>query len=130
MRTILTIAAALLLAAGAAAQAAKDKKAAEIDPDKLVGKWGPVGADKKLMAKAPVEEFTSDGKYYLGAGAGKKGDPKLEGTYALDGDKLTITLKGAPGVPGEVIKRTIKKLTDTELVSVENKRTTTHKKVK
>jgi hypothetical protein len=47
-----------------------------------------------------------------------------------DGEKLTITLKGAPGVPGEVIKRTIKKLTDTELVCVENKRTTTHKKVK
>jgi uncharacterized protein (TIGR03066 family) len=123
------MAVALLLAAGAAAQA-KDKKPAEIDADKLVGKWGPVGADKKVAAKAPVEEFTADGKYYLGAGGGKKADTKMEGTYKVDGDKLTITLKGAPGVPGEVIKRTIKKVTDTELVCVENKQTHTLKKVK
>jgi len=126
---MLSLAAALLLAAGADAQSGKDKKPAEIDAAKLVGKWGPSG-DKKVAAKAPVEEFTSDGKYFLGAGGGKKADLKLEGTYKVDGDKLTITMKGAPGVPGEIIHRTIKKLTDTELVTVENKQTVTHKKVK
>jgi uncharacterized protein (TIGR03066 family) len=130
MRMMLSLAVALLVVAGAVAQSGKDKKPAEIDAAKLVGKWGPMGADKKLAAKAPVEEFTTDGKYFLGAGGGKKADLKLEGTYKVDGDKLTITMKGAPGVPGEVIKRTIKKVTDTELVTVEGKQTTTLKKLK
>jgi uncharacterized protein (TIGR03066 family) len=131
MRIVLSVAAALMLAAGATAQGKdKEKKSAEIDATKLVGKWGPLGADKKVMAKAPVQEFTADGKYYLGAGAGQKADLKMEGTYKVDGEKLTITMKGAPGVPGEVIHRTIKKVTDTEVVWVENKQSHTLKKVK
>ena len=130
MRITLCLAAALLLAAGAAAQPAKDKKPAGIDAAKLVGTWGPVGADKKLLARAPVEEFTADGKYYLRAGDAKKADAGLKGKYKVEGDQLTITLDGAPGVPGEVIKRTIKKVTATELVCVENKQTSTLKKVK
>jgi len=130
MRMMLSLAAAMLLATGAYAQKEKDKKPSEIDSAKLVGKWGPMGADKKVMARAPVQEFTADGKYFLGAGDGKKADLKMEGTYKVDGDKLTITMKGAPGVPGEVIKRTIKKVSDTELVTVEGKQTTTLKKVK
>jgi hypothetical protein len=54
----------------------------------------------------------------------------LKGTYALEGGKLTITFPANAGSPAEVHKRVIKKLTDTELVYVEGKVTTTLQKGK
>jgi uncharacterized protein (TIGR03066 family) len=82
-----------------------DKK--EDTAAKLIGKWAPVS--NKKIAKELVEEFTKDGKYHFGA----PGGGRVEGTYKLDGDELTIIT----GKEGEKTtqKRTIKKITDTDL---------------
>ena len=113
----------------------KDNKPAEIVPDKLIGKWvtpipksGPGAKEfQKNADLLPTEWYTKDGKYAMGPAHGK--GPNIEGTYTLEGDKLTVTLPANPGSPGEVHKRVIKKLTDTELVYVEGKQgpTTFHR---
>jgi len=79
-------------------------------------------------ARGPVREFTNDGKCYLGTPGGK--GPRLEGTYNLDGQNLTITWAGASGVPAEEHKYKIRKLTDKDLVLVESNLTETLKRTK
>ncbi|QJW93685.1 hypothetical protein [Frigoriglobus tundricola] len=114
----------------------KDTKPAEISADKLIGKWitpapksGPGAAEfQKNAGNIPAHFFKKDGKYAVGPASGK--GPNIEGTYTLEGDKLTITFPANAGSPEEVHKRVIKKLTDTELVYVEGKQTTSLKKDK
>ena len=107
MRAVLVgVAAAVLVAAvGDGADGRQD--AAKIDAKLLVGKWQP--QDK---AKEFTVEFTKDGKVTVVV-AGK--DDKGEGTYKLDGDKLTLKLKF--GDKEESMTRTVHSLTKTELVS-------------
>ncbi len=119
----------LALVAPARAQQKKDKdKAADIDKDLLVGKWETPSVKGLKGVKGPAREFTQDGKCYLGTPDGK--GPRLEGTYELDGNKLTLKWTGAPGVPGDVQKFTIKKLTKTDLILVAGKLTETWKRMK
>lgn len=73
----------------------------KIDAAKLVGKW----ASKE---GAFVIEFKKDGGVTITAG----GEVKVEGTYTVEGDQLK-TVSG----PRKATS-TIKKLTDTELVIV------------
>jgi uncharacterized protein (TIGR03066 family) len=89
---------------------AEDKKDEKIDAKKLVGKWGP----KK--GGAFTFEFTKDGKATFSAPDDGK-DSK--GTYKVDGDKLTLTMK--MGDMEQTITRTVSKLTDTELVSADER---------
>jgi uncharacterized protein (TIGR03066 family) len=96
----------------AASLTADDKKDDKIDAKKLLGKWSP--KDKKDV----VIEFAKDGKLLVTATGGGK-DFKGEGTYKLDGHKLTTTMKH--GDKEETHVRTISKLTDTELVSSDEK---------
>lgn len=104
MRAILggVLMAALAVTAGATA----DDKAEKIDAKKLVGKWEPKEGKQKF-----VMEFTKDGKAIFTAGD----DFKAEGTYKVDGNKLTMTMK--LGDKEQTKTRTILKLTDTELTS-------------
>lgn len=107
MRTLLGISAVLLLACGVTAA---DEK---IDAKKLVGKWDQVfGKDAKGAYKVVIE-YTADGKV-LGTITPAKGEEiKIEGTYKLDGNKLTQTTKF---MDKESVKTsTITKLTDDEL---------------
>jgi uncharacterized protein (TIGR03066 family) len=130
MRVLLSCAILLGLAAMAPATPQKkgDKnKAATIDPDKLVGKWETPPIPGVKGAKGPVREFTKDGKAYLGS-PGKK-EVRFEGTYKLDGDKLTITFT-VRGFPDELHKYTVKKLTNTDLVLEEGKLTESWKRGK
>lgn len=113
----------VLLVANAAAQTEKKK---DFDVSKLVGRWG-TPAKGKIFAGLPVEEFTKDKKYCLGP---PDRNLKLEGSYKIDGDTLTITIGGAAGVPPDVRKRVIKKLTDTSMTYVEGKQTVTLIRVK
>ncbi|AWM39398.1 hypothetical protein GobsT_22810 [Gemmata obscuriglobus] len=112
MRTLLGIGMALALAAGTAAGAADEK----FDAKKLIGKWQPIkskkGEDKSKKSESMVVEFTKDGKVVLTDGAEGK-EVKIEGTYKLEGDKLTFALK----VLGEEVKDTVTltKLTDDEM---------------
>ena len=107
MRAVLVgVAAAVLVAAvGGGADGRQD--AAKIDAKLLVGKWQP--QDK---AKDFTVEFTKDGKVTV---AGGGSEVKAEGTYKLDGDKLSMKLK--KGEEEKTMMRTIHSLTRTELVS-------------
>ncbi|HEY7315459.1 MAG TPA: hypothetical protein VH643_39380 [Gemmataceae bacterium] len=131
MRMLLScaIVVGLVLVATAAPQKKGDKgKAAAIDKDLLVGKWQTPAVKAVKGAKPPAREFTKDGKCYLGSPDGK--GPRLEGTYELENDNLTIKWAGAPGVPGEVQKYKVTKLTKTELIMAVGKRTETWKRGK
>jgi uncharacterized protein (TIGR03066 family) len=88
-------------------------RADEKDNAKLiVGKWTVTKADEGTVGAGATVEFTSDGKVKA---VHKKGDEDMtvEGTYKVDGDKLTMTLK--IGDMEQKIDITIKKLTKTEL---------------
>ncbi|QEG26601.1 hypothetical protein GobsT_13440 [Gemmata obscuriglobus] len=104
MRVILGCALTALLVAAAGVGA--DDKVEKIDAGKLIGKWHP--KEKKDV----VIEFKKEGKLGLTLGEGDKAF-KAEGTYKLDGNKLTTTLKA--GAQEKTNTITISKLTDTEL---------------
>jgi uncharacterized protein (TIGR03066 family) len=90
---------------------AKDQKADEkIDAKKLIGKWTPKeGGDKGKL----FFEFAKDGKLTLTTGGTRQS--KSDGTYQLDGNKLTLTLN--VGEREKKMTLTVTKLTDTELTS-------------
>ena len=117
MRTITTVALGVLLvvAAGASAQDTKDGKKDKdaVDAKKLIGKWEP--KDKKDNVTL---EFTKDGKLLLSVEAGGKTN-KLEGTYKLDGNKLTVVLKFMDQEMKEEV--TVSKLTDDEMETTDSK---------
>ncbi len=107
MRTLFGIVVMGLACATCAADE-KDKKE-PIDGKKLIGKWEPKVAKKGELASI---EFTAAGKLIAIADVGGK-DAKAEGTYKLDGDKLTFEIT----FMGETTKETITltKLTDDEM---------------
>jgi uncharacterized protein (TIGR03066 family) len=114
MRVLLSCALALVICSGVSAE---DKKNEKIDAKKLVGKWEP---KEKKKGTAFVVEFTKDGKVtFAGTENGK--EVQAEGTYKVDGDKLTLVLK--VGEMERTMIRTVSKLTDAELVSREGDRT-------
>lgn len=104
MRLILGLAlvAVLGLVATTGATAGQDK----IDGKKLIGKWTPKDEAK---AGKMVAEFTKDGKLIISGDLGGK-ELKIDGTYKLDGNKLTMTLKIGDKEQSETV--TITKLTD------------------
>lgn len=106
MRTLLGIGLVLALATGLNAA---DEKKADIDGKKLVGKWEPKTPKK---GEAMVMEFSKDGKLTVTGDMGGK-EVKIEGTYKLDGDKLSFALKFMDVEIKETV--TITKLTDDEM---------------
>lgn len=84
----------------------------KIDGKLFVGKWQaeklPEGVDKIVV------EFTKDEKVHL-AIEGQGGNHKIDGTYKLKGNKLSIEIE-ANGEK-QTQERTIAKLTETELVT-------------
>jgi len=92
----------MVLALVGGVAAADDK----IDAKKLLGKW----EHKEMMF---VVTFAKDGKVAI-----EGGDLKIDGTYKLDGSKLTMKIKF--GDEEKEMKRTITKLSDTELTSTDD----------
>jgi uncharacterized protein (TIGR03066 family) len=88
---------------------AEDKKDATIDAKKLVGKWEP--KDRK-EGRSAVMEFAKDGKVTATVSPDGK-EMIYNGTYKVDGNKLTMTLK----LSGNEVTQThtVTKLTGTEL---------------
>jgi uncharacterized protein (TIGR03066 family) len=82
--------------------------------DKIVGTWQPV-----KEAGASIE-YAKDGKLKVTMKQEGK-EMTMEGTYAVDGDKLTQTLKPPAPAPEQKITLTIIKLTGTELETKDDK---------
>ena len=113
MRVLLGLAmfAVMGLVTGATAD---DKKDVKIDGKKLIGKWEPT--DKK--GGPGVIEFTKDGKLIVSGDLGGK-ELKIEGTYKLDGNKLTLAMKFMDNDIKETV--TLTKLTDEEMEGEDSK---------
>jgi uncharacterized protein (TIGR03066 family) len=102
MRTLFGVGMVLALVGGVTAA---DEK---IDAKKLLGKW-----ESKEMKFFVT--FLKDGKVTIDGG-----DLKVDGTYKLDGNKMTLKLKF--GDDEKEMKRTVTKLTDTELTSTDDEK--------
>jgi uncharacterized protein (TIGR03066 family) len=87
---------------------AEEKK--ESNKDKIVGTWELSKSDKSFSA---VYDFAKDGKIKLTSKKDEK-EESTEGSYSVEGDKVSVVLK----IDGKEEKHrfTIKKLTDTEMV--------------
>jgi uncharacterized protein (TIGR03066 family) len=115
MRAILGVALVAVMGLAAGADDKDDKKDSKIDGKKLIGKWTPKDAKKDAGL---VIEFTKDGKLILYVDIAGKTE-KVEGTYKLDGNKLTLAIKFGEKENKETL--TILRLTDEELESEDSK---------
>jgi uncharacterized protein (TIGR03066 family) len=112
---------ALLICAGLGWPArADDKKADPKDPpsvEKLLGVWEITKGEG--APPGTTVEFKKEGKLEINVDLNGKG-LKIEGTYKLDGGKLTVSVKG-PGGKDDTEIETIKTLTKDALVTVDDK---------
>jgi uncharacterized protein (TIGR03066 family) len=115
---LLVVAGLILGVTAARADDKKDDKKAY--KDKIVGTWV-LKKDENPKSPPPgsILEFTKDGKMKFTAKIQDK-EIKLEGTYSVDGDKLTTTMKTPDGKEMSDTD-TITKLTDKELVVKDGK---------
>lgn len=91
---------------------ADDKKADPIDAQKLIGKW-------RAKEGAPGGfDFREGGKVTMTATVADQ-PVKFEGTYKVDGNKLTVTVEF--GGKDQATTLTVTKLTGTELVIKDEK---------
>jgi len=88
--------------------------------DKIVGKWEISKPGKEGPPPGTTVEFTKDGKYTMSMKVGDKME-SMSGTYKVEGDSIKTAMK-PPGGKDEV-KETIKikSLTDTKLVTEDDK---------
>jgi uncharacterized protein (TIGR03066 family) len=111
----LRLALAALMLAFAFHAGADDKKEEKIDAKKLIGKWE---AKDSGLDFPVVLEYTKDGKLIIAITEDGK-ETKVEGTYKIDGNTLTLKIKDEG--KNKVLTRTVKKLTDTELIETDEK---------
>jgi uncharacterized protein (TIGR03066 family) len=110
--------AAGLVMIGLLAPLAAEEKKDDANKEKLVGVWEVVKAEPGALPVGSVVDFGKDGKAKVSAVRDGK-ESTAEGNYAVDSDKLTVTLKhGDKEVKHALL---IKKLTDTEFVSENEK---------
>jgi uncharacterized protein (TIGR03066 family) len=93
-----------------AKDAEKEDKKAKIDKEKLIGAWEVT--EDAVGEKGTVFEFAKKDKITLSA---KKKKAGLDGTYKLDGDKLTWSV-GMAGVKVDSPPMKVTKLNEKELV--------------
>ena len=108
---------ALKLLGMAAVVALAGSARAEDKPDYaklIVGKWEVTKAEKDTVPEGTLIEFTKDGKMKIAA---KKGDEdlKIEGTYKVEKDTFTMTLKVGDQERTQTI--TIAKITEKEMAT-------------
>jgi uncharacterized protein (TIGR03066 family) len=87
----------------------------KIDAKKLIGKWTPAKEEKGLKMVLDIQE---KGKFEMTVTFGEKSE-KVPGTYALEGNKLTVEMSFMGKTKKETM--TITKLTDAELVTKDEK---------
>ena len=115
MRAILGCGLALLMAAAASAAAQDKKDDKKFDEKKLLGKWEPKDLPPTIKV---VVEFAKDGKLTMAIDLAGKAE-KAEGTYKLEGDKLSVVLKEDGKERKETM--TVLKLDDTTLTTKDDK---------
>jgi uncharacterized protein (TIGR03066 family) len=105
---------------------AEGPKKEATNKEKIVGIWEP--AAKPKPGEADSIEFTADGKLKVTAKDDKGKPITMGGAYTVEGDKITSVLHGPDDKPlkgpdGKEMKETatITKLTDTELVTKDEK---------
>ena len=113
MKTLrLMMVATAVCAALASGLWAEEKK---IDAKLLAGKWEVTKADVNTLTVGTVVDFGKDNKYSAtGTGPDGKSSFTATGTYAVDGDTITLTMK-----KGDMERRrvlTIKSLSDDKMV--------------
>jgi len=102
----------------------KDKDKGKIDKSKLVGTWKmtKTDSDDPPPREASITvEFTKDGKVVVVFGLMCK-ELKMNGTYKIEGDKLSTTMKSLKDNKDKTDTMTIKELTAKKLVTVEKKK--------
>ena len=108
-----------LHAAGSGAAKEEGKNKAADNAKQIVGKWDLVKATDLPKGTKATAEFTKDGKIKFDLEVmGQK--VSAEGTYKIDGDKLTTTLKGPDGKEKTETDK-IKKLDETTLIFEDDK---------
>ncbi len=117
MNTMRWMTAGLLMVGLAAALPAEEKKA-DANKEKLAGVWEVVKTEEGALAVGSMVDFAKDGKAKVTAIREGK-ESTVEGTYTVEGNKLTVTLKHGEKEVKHAI--TIKKLTDTEFVTENEK---------
>jgi uncharacterized protein (TIGR03066 family) len=119
MKGILAALAVAIVFAGAArAEDKKDDK--KFDAAKLVGKWELTKSTDEGAPKGAIVEFTKDNKLTITIDFnGKK--IELAGTYKLEKDQLTVTIKPPDGGKEDSDTDTIKELSDTKVVLLDKK---------
>ncbi|HYH67604.1 MAG TPA: TIGR03066 family protein [Urbifossiella sp.] len=115
MRTVTVgLAAAVLVLVAGGTTVGQDTKT-KLDAKLLVGKWTP---DDEAKRDKMTIEFLKDGKLALGFKFGEK-EAKIDGTYKLDGDQLTVKMSFMGQEKSEVM--TVNKLTAKTLVTTDEK---------
>jgi uncharacterized protein (TIGR03066 family) len=84
----------------------------------LVGKWEATKTDPGTLPVGAVVEFTKDGKMSFAVKEGES-EFKIEGTYKVEGNVFTMTLKLGDDEKSQKI--TIKKLDDKVLETTDEK---------
>jgi uncharacterized protein (TIGR03066 family) len=105
-----------LLALGAAVRA--DDKSGGSNAQKIVGTWE-VTKGETIPVGSTIE-FDKAGKFKMVVKQGTQ-SMSFEGTYKVNGDNLTVTMKAPNGQTHEETM-TIKTLTDKEFVTVDDKK--------
>jgi uncharacterized protein (TIGR03066 family) len=85
--------------------------------EKIIGTWEVVKSEE--APPGAIMEFTKDGKMKMTAKIMGK-EQTMEATYKVDGDKITVTMKA--GGKEKTETATIKTLTDTKLVTEDEKK--------
>jgi uncharacterized protein (TIGR03066 family) len=111
-RVLAAVVFTIVFVAGASAD---DKK---IDPAKLVGKWELTKSESNNAPKGAIIEFKKDNKLSITVDFNGK-SLELSGTYKVDGDKLTVTIKPPDGGKEDSDTDTIKSMTDDKIVLID-----------
>jgi len=110
---LFSVAVAVLLALAFTAQAddKKEEKKGKIDKAKLVGTWALEKSEGDIKVSIKME-FTKDDKLNVTLGV-MGNEIKVNGTYKLEGDKLSVTMKDKDKEKTDTM--TVKEVTDKKL---------------
>ena len=122
--SVLVLGVVVVLASCASAQEKKSEPKTEPKDDgnteKLIGLWEMQDADLAKIDGKATFEFARDGKAKMSVEIGKQKPILIEGTFKVDGDKVTLTARKGDKDATEVVA--IKSVSSSELVLLDNQK--------